>query len=199
MDYIAHRGDYTNLKDSNSLKSLKDALDNPKFMGIETDIRVTKDKKYVLYHNAFFKDSLVKNTNYKDMKEENVALLKDLLEIDTDKILLLEIKDFNMDIDRFLNFLNGYGKNVYLMSFSSKVIEKIHKKTSKYKLGVLNYVLNTKDDYKYDFICLLNDILTDYIITSFKKRNIMVLGYGIRKNSKLTYNIPYIIDSKLIE
>ena len=199
MQYIAHRGLWEDIKDSNKLSSLKKALDNPSFIGIETDVRVTKDQKYILYHDSLFKGQLIKNINYSEMQEENVALLKDLLEIKTNKIILLEIKDFNMDIDKFLKFLNSFNQNIYLMSFSTGVIEKIKNKTDKYKLGVLNYVLNTPKEYTLDFICLLNDVLTDYIVNSFKTKKITIIGYGVRKNATLNYNISYIIDPKYLQ
>ena len=85
------------------------------------------------------------------------------------------------------------------MSFSTGVIEKIKNKTDKYKLGVLNYVLNTPKEYTLDFICLLNDVLTDYIVNSFKTKKITIIGYGVRKNATLNYNISYIIDPKYLQ
>ena len=199
MNYIAHRGIWQNISDSNKLESLKKALEDSNFVGIETDIRVTKDNEYVLYHNTLFKGNLVKNTNYKDMQKDNACKLSDLLKINTKKIILLEIKDFDMDIDNFLKFLDNYNHNIYIMSFNTNVIKKIRDKTNKYKVGVLNYILNSNEDYSFDFICLLNDTLSDYVISSFKHKNIEVIGYGVRKNVKLIYNISYIIDSKNVK
>ena len=199
MGYIAHRGIWNNLKEANSLKALKEAIDNPMYIGLETDIRITKDQVYVLYHDPLFKGKLVRNINYEEMQKENIATLDSLLKTKTNKILLVEIKDFDMDLKKFITFLNHYKRNIYIMSFSTKVITNLKKITSKYKLGVLNYVLNTPNNYNYDFICLLNDILDDYIIDIFKNKNISIIGYGIRKNVKLKYNITYIIDSKYIK
>jgi len=50
MKYIAHRGLVNNTND-NSYLSLKKALESPKYIGIETDLRTTKDKKIILYHD----------------------------------------------------------------------------------------------------------------------------------------------------
>lgn len=198
MEYIAHRGSVTKDIKDNSLESFKRAIESDCYIGIETDIRVTKDNVYILYHDSLFKGKLVKNTLYREFKEEGILRLSDLLKMKTDKIMLLEIKDFDIDIDAFLKFLDKYKRNIYLMSFSDKVIEKIYAKKTKYKIGVLNYILNTKDVYKYDFICLLTPTLSEYVIDVYKKMNVKVIGYGV-KNNKLTFDITYIVDDNIFQ
>lgn len=187
--YIAHRGIYNKNVSDNSYKALYDGLLSYKYIGIETDVRVTKDNVFILYHDALYKGKLVKNVFYKDMV--NVSKLEDILKINTDKIILLEIKDFDIDVKKFIKLINKYNKNIMIMSFDANVIKKIKKITNKYKLGVLNYVLNSDSDYNFDFICLLDIIATDYVIESFKKRNIDVLIYGVVNDNR---NLTYIID-----
>ena len=187
--YIAHRGIYNKNVSDNSYKALYDGLLSYKYIGIETDVRVTKDSVFILYHDVLYKGKLVKNVFYKDMV--NVSKLKDILKINTNKIILLEIKDFNIDVKKFIKLINKYNKNIMIMSFDVNVIKKIKKITSKYKLGVLNYVLNSDSYYNFDFICLLDIIATDYVIESFKKRNIDVLIYGVIDDNR---NLTYIID-----
>lgn len=187
--YIAHRGIYNKNVSDNSYKALYDGLLSYKYIGIETDVRVTKDNVFILYHDVLYKGKLVKNVFYKDMV--NVSKLEDILKINTDKIILLEIKDFNIDVKKFIKLINKYNKNIMIMSFDANVIKKIKKITNKYKLGVLNYVLNSDSDYNFDFICLLDIIATDYVIESFKKRNIDILIYGVVNDNR---NLTYIID-----
>lgn len=187
--YIAHRGIYNKNVSDNSYKALYDGLLSYKYIGIETDVRVTKDNVFILYHDVLYKGKLVKNVFYKDM--DNVSKLEDILKINTDKIILLEIKDFDIDVKKFIKLINKYNKNIMIMSFDVNVIKKIKKITSKYKLGVLNYVLNSDSDYNFDFICLLDIIATDYVIESFKKRNIDILIYGVVNDNR---NLTYIID-----
>ena len=189
MDLIAHRGIWNKDIKDNSYEAIKKGLENDKYIGVECDIRETKDNKYIVYHNALYNGSLVKNTLYKDMY--NISLVEDILKIKTNKIFLLEIKDFHINIDSFLTLLSKYPRMIYLMSFDNKVIEKIDKKNVPYKLGVLNYVLNSNDNYNYDFICLLDIIATNKIIDNFKKRGIDVIIYGTIKLSK---NLTYIVD-----
>ena len=187
--YIAHRGIYNKNVSDNSYKALYDGLLSYKYIGIETDVRVTKDNVFILYHDVLYKGKLVKNVFYKDMV--NVSKLEDILKINTYKIILLEIKDFDIDVKKFIKLINKYNKNIMIMSFDANVIKKIKKITNKYKLGVLNYVLNSDSYYNFDFICLLDIIATDYVIESFKKRNIDVLIYGVVNDNR---NLTYIID-----
>ena len=187
--YIVHRGIYNKNVSDNSYKALYDGLLSYKYVGIETDVRVTKDNIFILYHDALYKGKLVKNIFYKDMV--NVSKLEDILKINTNKIILLEIKDFDIDVKKFIKLINKYNKNIMIMSFDVNVIKKVKKITNKYKLGILNYVLNSDSDYNFDFICLLDIIATDYVIESFKKRNIDVLIYGVVNDNR---NLTYIID-----
>lgn len=187
--YIAHRGIYNENVSDNSYKALYDGLLSYKYIGIETDVRVTKDNVFILYHDVLYKGKLVKNVFYKDM--DNVSKLEDILKINTDKIILLEIKDFDIDVKKFIKLINKYNKNVMIMSFDVNVIKRVKKITNRYKLGILNYVLNSDSDYNFDFICLLDIIATDYVIESFKKRNIDVLIYGVVNDNR---NLTYIID-----
>jgi hypothetical protein len=65
------------------------------------------------------------------------------------------------------------------------------------KYGVLNYVLNSEENYQdYDFIGLLSGILTDDLIHFFEKNKIEIFIYGIlnKKNIGLYPNAFYIVD-----
>ena len=189
MQLIAHRGLWNkNIKD-NSYEALKNGLLSNKYIGIECDIRTTLDKKIIIYHNTLYKGNLVRNTNYKDMKD--IILLEDLLKIKTDKILLLEIKERDIDKNKLIKLLNKYKRNYYIMSFNNSVIFELRELKKEYKYGVLNYILNSKSDYDLDFICLLDGISSDYIINNFKKRGIEVIIYGTIKIKK---DVKYIVD-----
>ncbi len=175
--YIAHRGIWNQEIKDNSFQALYAGLCSSKYIGIETDIRVTKDNVFIIYHNSLYNGKLVKNTNYKEMN--NVCTLESILKINTDKIILLEIKDFNMDVKKLIKLLNKYKRNIMLMSFDTNIIKKIKTLNTKYKLGVLNYIINSDSNYDFDFICLLDIISNNFVINSFKKRNIEVLIYGV--------------------
>ncbi len=189
MNFIAHRGLWSKTIKENSYEAIINGLNSNSYIGIETDIRVTKDGIFILYHDPLYKGSLVKNTIYKKIKNDTCKL-EDILKIKSNKIFLLEIKDFQIDIKKFLKLLNKYKRNIYIMSFDTRIIEKIKNYNSNYKLGVLNYILNSDSDYNFDFICLLDAFSSNLIIENFKKRNIEVIIYGtIKPNQNLTYII----------
>ena len=70
-------------------------------------------------------------------------------------------------------------------------------KYPKLKFGVLNYVLNSKDNYNLDAICLLEQVLTPKLIDHFVNRGIKVFVYGISKHIKyIDDRLYYIVDFK---
>ncbi|HIU12375.1 MAG TPA: glycerophosphodiester phosphodiesterase [Candidatus Onthocola stercorigallinarum] len=192
--FIAHRGIWNDSVKDNSYQALYNGLLSEEYIGIETDVRVTKDNVFVIYHDPLYNGKLVKNVYYKDMVD--VCRLEDILKIKTDKIILLEIKDFNMDVKKFIKIIDKYKRNVMIMSFSTLVINKIKTLNTKYKLGVLNYIINSDSNYDYDFICLLDIISNNFVIERLKKRNIEVLIYGV---IDILEDATYIIDDNKLK
>ena len=196
--FIAHRGLHTTSIKENTLKSFQATIENPFFNGFECDIRTTKDNTLVIVHDAFIGKHLIRNTTYATLKKKySIPTLKEVLELETDKIILLEIKELDLDIDNFLNVINNYKKqNIYIMSFYNKVIKKLKEKGCVFPLGVLNYVFNSEDEYHaYDFIVLLESVLSNNLINYFKAQNIKIFVYGVHKlnESKERYNNLYFI------
>ncbi len=190
---IAHRGEVTKYTKENTYNAVYNALMSDKYDGVEIDIRQTKDKKLVLVHDPIYKNKLIRNTNYNKLKKD-LTLLDDILKIKTNKIILIEIKDTNINKQKLINKLNKY-KNIYVMSFNKKYIQELSKLNHKFKLGYLNYIINSEDNYKeYDFICLLNRIITNKIIDYFTKEKIEIFSYGIFKEVKINNQINYIVD-----
>ena len=192
--FIAHRGIWNDSVKDNSYQALYNGLLSEEYIGIETDVRVTKDNVFVIYHDPLYNGKLVKNVYYKDMVD--VCRLEDILKIKTDKIILLEIKDFNMDVKKFIKLIDKYKRNVMIMSFSTLVINKIKTLNTKYKLGVLNYIINSDSNYDFDFICLLDIISNNFVIERLKKRNIEVLIYGV---IDILEDATYIIDDNKLK
>ncbi len=195
MEFIAHRGWWEKHDEQNKIPALKKALMSSKYCGVETDVRVTKDKELVLYHDPLFKGKLISSVLYEELKKENIPRLRDLLTINTSKIILLELKDFEMDLKLLIKELKKYSvSNLYIMSFSTKLITNLRRLTNKYKVGVLNYVLNSTDNYSFDFICLLKGTLSLQVLDIFQKLKIEVIGYGVKNSHDLTYNLKYIVN-----
>ncbi len=198
MKLIAHRGLKTQKVKANTIPAFLNAIENSEIAGFEFDVRQTKDGIFIVNHNSFIKNDIIKYHTYKELRAKyNITTLKEVLKLKTNKILLIEIKDFNIDFERFIKILkNSKNQNIYLMSFHNKVIHTLKKFQSNFKLGILNYVLNTEENYPYDFICLLNNLVTKQIIQNYQKKNIEVFLYGVLNEDKdLIYsNSFYIVD-----
>ena len=192
--FIAHRGIWNDLVKDNSYEALYNGLMSSQYIGIETDLRVTKDNIFILHHDALYNGKLIKNLFYNEL--ENIVKLEDILKINTNKIILIEIKDFNININRLIKLLDKYKRNVMLMSFDTNIINKIKKLNTKYKLGVLNYIINSDSEYNFDFICLLDVINKKVIVDSFKKRKIEVIIYGV---IDIKEDSIYIIDDEKLK
>ncbi|MBR1416841.1 MAG: hypothetical protein IJ572_03390 [Bacilli bacterium] len=194
--FIAHRGKVVNGVIENSLEAFKLAIDDIKYVGFECDVRETLDKEFVICHDAIYKNNIIKYQKLDKLKELGLTALDEVLSLNTSKIILLEIKDFNIDLKKLSEKLNNANKNIYVMSFSKEVIKKIKDYAINFKCGVLNYIFNSENNYsKYDFISLLNNTITNDLINYFNKKNVLIFSYGIINLEKINPNIYYIVDN----
>ena len=196
---IAHRGKVDSINKENTIEAFTSAINDIKYGGFELDIRETKDKKIVVVHDFVVDNKLIKRVNYKELERYNIPLLESVLKLDTEKIIMIEIKDPNMDIEALRKLLEKYqDKKIYLMSFYNNVIKEFLKLSHTCKCGILNYGFNHEYSYnEYDFICILDFSLTDNIIEYFRRRKIEVFSYGLLTNKlNIKEYVNYIIDNK---
>lgn len=199
---IAHRG-LKKEASENTLEAFQKSINNSFYSGFECDVRTTKDHIFVICHNPIYKGKIISLTNYKEFKKDNLPTLENVLKLKTNKIMILEIKEINCDINRLSIILQKYDyQNIYVMSFYNKIINNLSLKNLKIKVGVLNYVLNSENDYQnYDFICLLESIMTSNLESYFTCQNKEVFIYGIHNLEKLTkeYKKSYFITDVVVE
>ncbi len=199
---IAHRG-LKKEASENTLEAFEKSINNSFYSGFECDVRTTKDHIFVICHNPIYKGKIISLTNYKEFKKDNLPTLENVLKLKTNKIMILEIKEINCDINRLSIILQKYDyQNIYVMSFYNKIINNLSLKNLKIKVGVLNYVLNSENDYQnYDFICLLENIMTPNLENYFTCQNKEVFIYGIHNLEKLTkeYKKSYFITDVVVE
>ena len=196
---IAHRGKVDSINKENTILAFTSAINDKKYGGFELDIRETKDKRIVVVHDFVVDNKLIKRVNYKELERYNIPLLESVLKLDTEKIIMIEIKDPNMDIEALRKLLEKYqDKKIYLMSFYNNVIKEFLKLSHTCKCGILNYGFNHEYSYnEYDFICILDFSLTDNIIEYFRRRKIEVFSYGLFTNKlNIKEYVNYIIDNK---
>ena len=197
MWFIAHRGLVKNDIKENTIEAFEAAIKSDKYVGFELDVRVTKDNVFVIYHDMLFKGRLVNKVLYKELKKEHIPKLIDVLKLNTNKIIMIEIKDFSIDVIKLSKILNKFNtKKLYISSFNNKILLELKPYLRNIKIGSLNYVLNSLDNYSsYDFICIINYLITPKIIEYFKANNIELFSYGISNKNNIKYkNIFYIID-----
>ena len=135
--FIAHRGNDDDLAE-NSKEAILNSLSKPYIDGVEFDIRITKDNKFVINHNATInlnsnKIGTIKNMTLKQLKEVKfknhnkvyrIATLNEVLkQIKNDKIIIIEIKEeknYNTyQKKKLLKLLKKYSYlNIYLTSFN---------------------------------------------------------------------------------
>ncbi len=191
---IKHRGSHNQYIKENTYEAIKKAFDDNLYVGVEFDVRETLDHEFVIYHNSLYKGKPISSIKYLELPKY-IPRLRDILKIKTAKIFLVEIKEIK-SIDKFIKLLNKYSsKKIYVMSFINSYIKKIDVVNRQYKIGLLNYVLNTEEYIKkLDFICILNNLLNKDIINNLNY--LEIFSYGIiEKISKKEYsNVYYIVD-----
>lgn len=196
---IAHRGKVTNNLKENTMESFQEAIKDSKYQGFELDIRTTKDKELVVVHDFFYNINLINKTMYQDLNKD-ICLLEDVLKLETDKIILLEIKERDIDINKLNSLLTKYSsKNIYVMSFYKEPIKKLLQLKPNYKCGVLNYLFNSENSYnEYDFIVLLDKTITANLISYFQNRKLEIFSYGvIKENFPYQDDVYYIVDEDI--
>lgn len=181
MKYIIHRGITSKNIKENSYSAIKKAIKDKESIGVEFDIRLTKDKKIVLSHNSIIDLNVIEETNYSDLIKNNyLTTLDKILDIDTNKIFLIDIKtnnNYKVFGDILMNTLNKYNKNIYLASFDKNIIKYIK---SKYKKGIITLLYRRNN---YNFIITNYKLISNNKIKKIKDKEIFL--WTIHNNSEL--------------
>lgn len=192
---IAHRGLINSAVKENTIPAFLGAINDSRYSGFELDVYTSKDGEFVVHHDPLINSKFIWQYTLKELQQKKIVKLESVLKLSTTKIILIEIKDINIDTTKFSKLLSKYkNRNIYVMSFFPSVIKKFTKRT--FKIGVLNYILNSSSPYDFDFIGILYDVASFHLIDSLKKLNIEVFLYALNKKDKLIYNnVYYIVDA----
>lgn len=194
---IAHRGYHNDFVKENTYLAIKKAINNKNIIGIEFDIHLTKDNKIVVIH-----DSNIKRTSNGLGKVEDMTLLElqkynfgtksfwqtiptldKIIDLNTNKILLIEIKCDNNEkkfAQIIANYLKDFKPNIYFISFNKKVLNYLDKKYLKGCLKIRNI------DNKYDII-LINKLFYKEYKSSKKIFIYTIDNYYELSNDNLYY------------
>ena len=188
--HLIHRGILNKNYQENNLKSFKASF--KKGYGIETDIHLTKDHKFICFHdftlNRIFKKKIsIKNINYSKIKKisskykKPIPLLKDLLIASKNMhTLFIEIKpSFSKKIlQKLLNETSKFSKCVFI-SFKHENIYNLLKIKSNTKVGLsfspttsVKRIIKRSSNKKINYI-----ILDKFFLKSKKINNLKIKKY----------------------
>lgn len=188
---IKHRGLHNETIKENTYDAIKKALMTDKYVGVEFDVRETKDHEFIINHDPLYDGKLISHLNYNELPKYMPKLVN-ILKINSRKIFLIELKEIQ-SFNKLISLLKQYkNKNIYVMSFVNSLIDKINISSKTYKVGILNYVFNTsKESTNYDFVAIINSLLNETVMETLKPKEIF--AYGIGKKYKYE-GVYYITD-----
>lgn len=191
--FIAHRGLFDDNIKENTIEAFDNAFNNG-YEGIEFDVRLTKDKIPVILHDSFLSrvfgvKGLLRNYTYQELLDNKIEIPKfeDVISRYNNKVMIIELKE-KIDITKYIKDKRNL---YYISSFNYDYISYLNKSVY-YKLGVINYILNSGIDYsKIDFIMVLDSIYNKKL---FKLKDIEIIIYGVIGNIN-SYNkeLKYIV------
>ncbi len=200
-DLLIHRGIVNKNYKENLLKSFKQSF--KKGYGIETDIHITKDNKFICFHdftlNRIFKKNIsVKNLNYSKIKEissknkKTIPLLKDVLKTSKNRhVLFIELKPIfsNKLLKKLLKETSKYSKCVFI-SFKHKNIYNLLKIKSRIKVGLsFSNSTSSKKIIKKSKNKKINYLILDKLFINNKNiQNLKIKKYYYTIKTKSEFN-----------
>tara|TARA_B100000989_G_C19512580_1_gene459884 strand:- start:335 stop:871 length:537 start_codon:yes stop_codon:yes gene_type:complete len=162
-----------------------------KHLPIECDIRQTKDKKFILYHDEKYKNKEIINTNYDEIKI--FLKLEDILKLKI-KLLLLDIKE-DVNMYDFWSSFKNLPKNIIIQVYKKQSLD-LSKKLYKDSLSIGFVTDNPIMTYNTDFYTVEKSFITDKLIDIIHNNKKKIYGYSYEKG-ECKCNIDYIITKVL--
>lgn len=215
---ITHRGIHDNINIyENTLEAFK--LSIKKGYAIELDVRMTKDKQIVVFHDnntkrLTKKDLIVEENTYQELNNQNILhipLLIEVLKLINGKVpLLIEIKPTKKDYElatNLMTILNNYEGKYAIQSFNPKVLYwfkrnypnvlrgQLSMKYTKHKISSIKKYILSKMLFnkitKPNFISYKYNELNIEQIKKYKKQNIYVIGWTITNEKEYNHYKKY--------
>jgi glycerophosphoryl diester phosphodiesterase len=141
MRIIAHRGN-DGIHGENTAEGILNCLNLDYVDGVEFDIRMTKDFKFVINHDPFYRGYLIRKTRFKVLLQAGISSLEEVLSsMNTNKIILIEIKEetkkYHILIAKLYRLLKKYSLNYYIFSFNYDLMSYFKFKHCSMKCGLL--------------------------------------------------------------
>lgn len=207
---IAHRGLHNDLIPENTIHAIDSAFNNN--FNCEIDVRLTKDKKVILFHDDSLLrlcgiDRFVNDLTYEEIKNyeiskssETIPLLTDVLKIiPNNKILLIELKNMNLPgtlEELVLEEIRNYHDRVCLQSFSPFTTTWFKRKTRNIPVGFITSDFQDEEINVFTKFFLTRKLLVKYIKPDFLSVDININPKKISFFKKLDLPIlTWTIDS----
>ncbi len=185
---IGHRG-ASEYEPENTISSFKKAIDMDAD-GVECDVRLTKDKKLAVIHDATVDRTTegkgeVKGFKLKELQELGLPSLKEVLELikPTGKLILIEIKE--PGTEKTIVELVKKSKmesQAVIVSFFSESIKKAKKLGKKIKTGYIfsrPTPIQVALDVKADFLVPRYDLVNVEFLAKAKKNNLKIITWTV--------------------
>lgn len=159
---IAHRGNGSKYK-GNTKEAILTVSTYEYVDGVEIDVRMTKDKKFILSHSGYLltdRGSFMKisNTPYAQIKKEkNITRLEDVLkDFPKNKTLFLDLKigkDDEKYLSSLLRTMKKYAGKYFFCSFDYAAMQSLKKKNPTLSVGFIKgyYINIEKEKGNLDF------------------------------------------------
>ena len=190
---IAHRGIHNN---KDIYENTKEAflLAIKKGYIIELDIRITKDKKIVVFHDKNIKritkqNKIIEESTYQELNNQkiiHIPLLSEVLELVNGQVpLLIELKQENKvgELEStFMQIMKNYKGKYAIQSFNPNVLYWFKRKYPNILRGQLSY------KYKKQRISSIKKlILSNMLLNVFTKPNFISYKYNELSVTKINY------------
>jgi len=210
--YFAHRGLHNKTIPENSLSAFKNAV--KKGYHIELDIRITKDNKIIVVHDANLKrltgtDIVVEESTYLKIQDcflfdstDSIPLLSNVLStLPKTTEYLIELKSSKKNIDlvkTFLELITHYPNKYAIHSFDPRILYLFKKLEPTIIRGQIAKVYKgfggrviTKLRFNFltkpDFVNYNFDDLPRKQLDKLKVKGMMILSYTVRNEKQLAF------------
>lgn len=183
LQLIAHRGNDGHGLVGNSKSALLTSMEKDYVAGIELDVRLTKDKKVVVFHNFLIDDPThrirkVSSLTWKEIQtyrigkgaSERVPLLESVLaHITSNKKILIEIKEESSDyqdiLDAVYQVIKQYPElTIYICSFHYELLKTFQRQHPNYRVGlIIGFMINMDHiNHPFDFTSIPMSMIDDW-------------------------------------
>jgi len=220
---LYHRGKHNNIIKENTIEAFKEAINDD--LGIELDVRLTKDNKVVVSHDSNLKrvfnvDICIEDTSYEDIckaTDNQVPLLIDVLGFVNDRVgIMVEIKSKKVRRLRkeVYEILKKYKGRYVIVSFNPMILRYFRKKdpliirgqlSHSYKnsnlIFIVKYILGNmwlNIFSKPHFISYGIDECNFKLLAKYHKKGYFIIGWTY-KNEKNKEQLSKVYDNMIVE